>query len=168
MAISDFFARLFGQGSQPPAAASPAAPPPRVSAPGVAPPPPPVVVDYEDDRIPDACRPLIAQIRFLISDIEERAAAQPVFCPMVMELGQMRDQHLPKMLISYFEIPPQHRAEIFRRTGKSASFLLTESLQKMADRLDAMSRSLAQDNIDAFTSNLRFIEGRYGEEFNPA
>ena len=46
--------------------------------------------------------------------------------------------------------------------------VMSESLQKMADRLDAMSRSLAQDNIDAFTSNLRFIEGRYGEEFNPA
>jgi hypothetical protein len=45
--------------------------------------------------------------------------------------------------------------------------MLHEGLKKMADRLSAMSMSMAQGNIDTFTSNLRFIEARYGEGFSP-
>jgi hypothetical protein len=108
-----------------------------------------------------------SRIRELITDIDKRAAQQEAFCPNGIEIRMMRDVHLPKMLISYIEIPEQHRAEIFRKTGRSASYMLHEGLKKMADRLTAMSTSMAQGNIDTFTSNLRFIESRYGEEFTP-
>lgn len=123
--------------------------------------------DLDDPRIPDNSRALVKKIRDLITDIEERAQQQEAFCPNSIEIRMMRDVHLPKMLISYVEIPEQHRAEIFRRTGRSASYMLHEGLVKMADRLTAMSISMAQGNIDTFTSNLRFIESRYGEEFTP-
>jgi hypothetical protein len=34
----------------------------------------------------------------------------------------------------------------------------------MIDRAQALSRSLAQDDINSFADNLRFIERRYGRE----
>ncbi len=123
--------------------------------------------DLDDPRIPDNSRKLVQTIRDLITDIDKRAAQQAEFCPNGIEIRMMRDVHLPKMLISYIEIPEQHRAEIFRKTGRSASYMLHEGLKKMEDRLTAMSTSMAQGNIDTFTSNLRFIESRYGEEFTP-
>lgn len=126
-----------------------------------------VEFDLNDPRIPDNSRSLVQKINELIADIDQRAAQQEVFCPNRIEIRMMRDVHLPKMLISYIEIPEKHRAEIFRKTGRSASYMLHEGLKKMADRLTAMSTSMAQGNIDTFTSNLRFIESRYGEEFKP-
>jgi hypothetical protein len=123
--------------------------------------------DFEDRRIPDNSRKLVKTICALITDIEKRCEQQEVFCPNTMEIRMMRDVHLPKMLISYIEIPEQHRAEIFRKTGRSASYMLNEGLNKMAERLNSMSTSMAQGNIDTFTQNLRFIESRYGEEFTP-
>ena len=66
------------------------------------------------------------------------------------------------MLRSYADIPPEHRAEIFRETGRSASFLLNERLDKIVDRLEEMSRQLARGNLDAFSENIRFVDTKYG------
>ncbi len=122
--------------------------------------------DLDDPRIPDNSRPLVRQIRALIEDIDERARKSENFSTNSLEIRTMRNVHLPKMLLSYVEIPEQHRAEIFRRTGRSASYLLHQGLSKMVDRLTAMSKSMAEGNIDTFTLNLRFIETRYGDEFS--
>ena len=74
----------------------------------------------------------------------------------------MRDLHLPQLIASYADIPPAHRAEIFRATGRSASYNLNEGLDRMISRAEALSRSLAQEDINSFADNLRFIERRYG------
>ncbi len=132
----------------------------------VAPPPTPlpakVDFDFSDPRLPDNVGPLIAQVTGLIEDIEHRAANEPQWSPHIAEIRQLRDYHLPTMLKSYVEIPAAHRAEIFRRTGHSASYALAAALDKMIERLRQMSASLAQGNIDAFTANLHFIDLRYG------
>jgi hypothetical protein len=154
--IGNLFSKLFkNKDVSPPFAELPAVEPERIE------------FNLDDSRIPDNSRALVKSIRELITDIDKRAAQQEAFCPNGIEIRMMRDVHLPKMLISYIEIPEQHRAEIFRKTGRSASYMLHEGLKKMADRLTAMSTSMAQGNIDTFTSNLRFIESRYGEEFTP-
>jgi hypothetical protein len=74
------------------------------------------------------------------------------------EVRQMRDTHLPRLIASYAEIPPAHRAEIFRTTGRSASYNPTEAPDRMVTRAETLSRSMAQDDIDSFADNLRFIE----------
>jgi hypothetical protein len=74
----------------------------------------------------------------------------------------MRELHLPQLIASYADIPAAHRAEIFRATGRSASYNLNEGLDRMITRAEALSRSLAQEDINSFADNLRFIERRYG------
>jgi hypothetical protein len=132
-----------------------------------APPPAAIAFDFADVRIPENARPKIETIRGLIADIEQRVAADEAWCTTLFELGQMGNVHLPTLLKSYIEIPAAHRAEIFRKTGRSASFILNDGLDKMDARLREMSASLAQGNLDAFTANMRFIDGRYGAGFAP-
>ena len=129
--------------------------------------PPKIVFDYEDARVPETARPKIAAVQALIADIETRAAIESEWSPVLLELRQMGDVNLPTLLQSYVDIPPAHRAEIFRKTGHSASFALNDGLDRMADRLREMSASLAQGNLDAFTANMRFIESRYGTGYAP-
>ena len=104
----------------------------------------------------------------LIDDIDAAAAGEASWSPLLIEIRQLSEIHLPTLIKSYIDIPAAHRSEIFRKTGRSASFLLNEGLEKMNDRLRAMSLSLAQGNIEAFTSNMRFIEMRYSkDQFSP-
>lgn len=116
----------------------------------------------EDPRLPDAARPRVARLLALAADIEARAAKDPLLASAVIEARQMRDQHLPQLVASYAEIPPAHRAEIFRATGRSASYKLNEAIDRMIAKAEALSRSLAEDDINSFADNLRFIDQRYG------
>ena len=121
-------------------------------------------VQPDDPRVPDASRPRLARLTSLISDIEARSQDDPLLVSALTEVRQMRDTHLPQLVTSYAEIPPAHRAEIFRKTGRSASYNLNAALDRMVARLETLSRSLAQDDIDSFADNLRFIEHRYGTD----
>jgi hypothetical protein len=132
------------------------------STPPVAPPPAPTI-DEDDARIPDASRQKLRSVRALIADLEKRGGNEGLGSTLLIDLRQMREVHLPRLIQSYIDIPPAHRSEIFRKTGRSASYVLNDGLDTMAERLQAMSRSLAQGNLDAFTDNLRFIDSRYGD-----
>jgi hypothetical protein len=159
MALSRFLQDLFGgsprrRTDSEPATTAPPAPAPTPAA--------VTAFDYTDKRIPDASRTPIAKVLALITDIETAAVDEESWSPHLIEIRQLSQVHLPALIKSYIDIPAAHRAEIFRKTGRSASFLLNEGLEKMADRLRTMSLSLAQGNIDAFTSEMRFIDMRYG------
>lgn len=118
----------------------------------------------EDPRLPDASRPIVARMLALIADIEARTQDDSLLVSALAEVRQMRDSHLPRLVSSYAEIPPEHRAEIFRKTGRSASYNLNQGLEKMVARLETLSRSLAQEDLDSFADNLRFIDHRYGSD----
>ncbi|MEN2749122.1 hypothetical protein [Sphingomonas sp. T9W2] len=120
-------------------------------------------VSAEDGRLPDTSRPLVAHLLLLATDIEARTKDDALMVSALTEVRQMRDTHLPRLIESYAEIPASHRAEIFRRTGRSASYNLNQAFEKMIARLEFLSRDLAQEDIDSFADNLRFIEQRYGD-----
>ncbi|MFS0737908.1 hypothetical protein ABC347_12730 [Sphingomonas sp. 1P06PA] len=147
-----------------PAPAAPAAAPPAAErAPATPPAPAPSSApDPDDPRIPDASRAKVRAVLELIADLESRISDDSLAAGTRVDLDQMRSVHMPRLIQSYVDIPAAHRSEIFRRTGRSASYVLNDGLDVMAERLRAMSKSLAQGNIDAFTDNMRFIDSRYG------
>jgi hypothetical protein len=120
----------------------------------------------DDERIPPSARERVAQIMNLIANLEARAAERGGIGE-VAELERIKAAHLPRLLRSYIEIPAEHRAEVFRETGRSASFLLNERLDKMAARLREISKLLAQGDVNAFTQNISFIDNQYGSSFSP-
>lgn len=139
----------------------PATPPPPPAAP---PPPPPESLagyDYDDPRTPDAARAKIAAIRATVTEIERQAALTDGGRDALEEARRIEKIYVPKLMTSYFDIPAAHRAEIFRATGKSASFQLCERLETLHNRLAAISQSFARGQIDTFAINLNFIDDRF-------
>lgn len=136
--------------------------PPVPAAPAV----PPVTVDYEDSRIPASAKDRIRRILACLREVETALAREDMPGLFRIDIDQMREQHLPKLVKSYIDIPEAHRSEIFRKTGKSASFILNDSLEHMQAKIDAILRNLAQKDIDAFTNNIRFVDERYTSQ-NP-
>ncbi|HEX8222431.1 MAG TPA: hypothetical protein VF605_01285 [Allosphingosinicella sp.] len=141
----------------PPPVPQPPPPPPRPAAPAI---------DPEDDRIPESARDRVALIMSLVGDLEERATRRGLATER-KELERIGSVHLPRLLQSYIDIPPEHRAEVFRETGRSASFLLNERLDKMTSRLREISKMLARDNLDAFSTNMQFIDRHYDSSESP-
>ena len=117
--------------------------------------------DTFDERIPKAARERVVLIRSLVTGLEARAAERNLLAELT-ELERLRTTHLPRLLRSYVDIPPEHRAEVFRETGRSASFLLNERLDKMIIRLREISTMLARGQINSFRENMQFIDLRYG------
>ena len=143
-----------------PGATSPAPSPPSSADPN----PPEPHVTPDDARLPDTSRPKIARLVALMAEIEERSENDALLVSALTEVRQMRDVHLPQLVASYAEIPPTHRKEIFRKTGHSASYNLNEAFDRMIARLESLSATLAQEDLDSFSNNLRFIEQRYGRD----
>jgi hypothetical protein len=123
-------------------------------------------IDLHDERIPQSSRDRVALILSLVGDLEERADQRGVVSER-KELERIGSVHLPRLLQSYIDIPPEHRAEVFRETGRSASFLLNERLDKMTSRLREISKMLARDNLDAFSTNMQFIDRHYDSSGSP-
>ncbi|MET1112907.1 MAG: hypothetical protein ABWX67_15430 [Allosphingosinicella sp.] len=136
----------------------PAPPPP---APAAAP-----RINLEDERIPESSRKRAEQIVGLVADLQERAAQRGLTSEL-QELERISTVHLPRLIESYIDIPAEHRSEVFRQTGRSASFLLNERLDKMTQRLREISKMLARDNLNAFSTNLHFVDGHYGSHDSP-
>lgn len=136
-------------------------------APSPAPTPPPAPrkpsFDYDDERIPAGARQKIAGILASLVEVEGMMDREQVQAVSRTEIELMQGEHLPKLVNSYIDIPAAHRAEIFRKTGKSASFILEESLDAMQGRIDEIARNLAQHDLDAFASNAAFISRRYSD-----
>lgn len=147
---------------------SPAAPATPVPPPAPAPPPSPPAshLNLEDERIPDSARKRATHIVGLVVDLQERAARRGLQSEL-QELERISSVHLPRLLESYIEIPPEHRSEVFRETGRSASFLLNERLDKMTQRLSEISKMLARDNLNAFSTNLHFVDRHFASSESP-
>jgi len=143
-----------------------AAPEPEAGpAPSAAPSPAPrkPAFDYDDERVPTGARAKIRAILGSLTEVEAMMDREQVQAVSRTEIELMRDEHLPKLVKSYIDIPAAHRAEIFRKAGKSASFILEESLDTMQGRIDEIARNLAQHDLDAFSSNAAFISRRYSD-----
>lgn len=136
--------------------------PPVPAAPAI----PPVHVDYEDSRIPASAKDRIRRIQACLHEVEAALAREDMPGFSRIDIDQMREHHLPKLVKSYIDIPEAHRSEIFRKTGKSASFILNDSLEQMQSKIDTILRNLAQKDIDAFTNNIKFVDERYADQ-NP-
>lgn len=146
--------------------AADALPPPPSSAPSPPPFPSPSPDQSYGGRLPESSQRMVQEINALLSELERRAQGQSLF-EETIELQRLKSTHLPSLLQSYVSIPPEHRGEVFRETGRSASYLLNERLGKILERLKEMSRQLARGNLNAFTENIRFIDMRYDAMSSP-
>ncbi|WP_439544891.1 hypothetical protein [Sandarakinorhabdus sp.] len=147
---------------EPPPVAAPTSPAPNPSRPESLP-----EFDFADPRIPSASQPRMASIQSLLAEIERQADMTGGGHDALDEARRIGRIFLPELMTSYFDIPPAHRAEIFRRTGKSASFQLNERLDTMIDELRRISAGFAAGQIDSFSVNLKFIDSRFQSPNDP-
>lgn len=166
--IQDLLKELFGT----PAAAAPAPAVeqrPEVVAPSIAvpEPAPPAPRASEHPRLPTVAKPTMIAIEGKIERILETLGKVDLGDMTQRETTDLRDVHLPALIASYVDIPADHRALIFKEKGKSASYVLKDSLDVIAERLDGTIARLAKREISSFDDANRFITDRYGNREDP-
>lgn len=121
----------------------------------------------EHPRLPSVARPVVIAIEEKIERILRTLGPVDLGDMTQREMTDLRDVHLPALISSYVDIPADHRAQIFQDKGKSASYVLKDSLDVIAGRLDATIAKLAKREISSFDDANRFITDRYGNREDP-
>ena len=80
--------------------------------------------------------------------------------PSTREVRKLVGEHLPEMVESYRKIPAHLRQE--KRGTSSPDEQLAESLGKISEEIDSVTRQLAEGSLDDLAIRTRFLDYRYG------
>lgn len=81
--------------------------------------------------------------------------------PAAVEVRKLVGEHLPELVSSYTAIPRELRTE--PRAGRSPDEQLTDSLAKISNEIDSVTRQLAAGSIDNLAIKTRYLEYKYGD-----
>lgn len=81
--------------------------------------------------------------------------------PSAMEVRKLIGEHLPEMVESYRKIPTHLRTE--QRAGNTPNELLIDSLGKISNEIDSVTRQLASGPLDDLAIRTRYLDYKYGE-----
>lgn len=127
----------------------------------------PPSISSDDPRLPDNLRQRATAIDTASTAIDAAIARLQIEAFDRPDYRRIRDAHAQDILRAYLDLPEAHRAEVFRRTGKSASFIAAERLDALALRLHEIEKALAERDIDAFNVTMRFIDLAYRDDTSP-
>jgi hypothetical protein len=82
--------------------------------------------------------------------------------PDAQDARRLMSVHLPGLIERYANVPPAYRAESDAE-GKTIDQRLVEGLSASRTALSEVSERLAKRDVDAFSTQGRFIESKYGQ-----
>ena len=80
--------------------------------------------------------------------------------PAMAEVRELVGEYIPETIEDYRKIPAHLRQQ--QHAGKTADERLTESLGKLSDEVDRVTRRLAEGALDDLAIKSRYLEYRYG------
>jgi len=81
--------------------------------------------------------------------------------PAVNEVRELVGEYIPETIDNYRKIPQHLRQET--HAGKSADDRLSESLGKLSDEVDRVTRRLAEGALDDLAIKSRYLDYRFGD-----
>ncbi|MDE2595647.1 MAG: hypothetical protein KGL44_02095 [Sphingomonadales bacterium] len=81
--------------------------------------------------------------------------------PAVGEVRKLVGEHLPELVSTYTSIPAQLRGEA--HGGQSPDQQIAESLGRISNEIDSVTRQLAEGQIDKLAIRTKFLDYKYGD-----
>jgi hypothetical protein len=95
--------------------------------------------------------------------IESKLEALSPLDPLAQDARRLMGQHLPELIERYEKVPAQYRRER-DGDGMSVDDRLVSGLEAARVAVDDISRKLAEQDVDAFEVQGRFLESRYKDD----
>ncbi|GAA4012540.1 hypothetical protein GCM10022280_08060 [Sphingomonas swuensis] len=121
---------------------------------------------YQNRRaLPAPAQNVVDSISAELGTLRQTLARTDVHDPDAQEARRLMSVHLPGLIDRYANVPPAYRAEADAE-GKTIDQRLVEGLTASRSALGDVSARLAKRDLDAFQTQGRFIESKYGSGGN--
>lgn len=118
---------------------------------------------YKSRRaLPAPAQPVIDAISAELATLRQTLERVDPLDPDAQDARRLMSKHLPGLIDRYATVPPAYRSESDAE-GKTVDQRLVEGLTASRTALGEISQKLAQRDLDAFQTQGRFIEAKYGQ-----
>jgi hypothetical protein len=112
--------------------------------------------------LPAPAQTVVDQISASLSTLKSTLERVDPLDPDAQDARRLMSVHLPGLIERYANVPPAYRSEADGE-GKTVDERLVEGLSASRTALNEVSERLAKRDVDAFSTQGRFIESRYGQ-----
>lgn len=118
---------------------------------------------YRNRRaLPAPAQTVVDGISAHLGTLRQTLERTDVLDPDAQEARRLMSVHLPGLIERYANVPPAYRGEADAE-GKTVDQRLVEGLAASRTALGEVSERLAKRDVDAFSTQGRFIESKYGQ-----
>jgi hypothetical protein len=121
------------------------------------------LIDRNRSQLPAPAAQRLEAIRTQLPLLESRLQGLNPLDPLAQDARRLMGQHLPELIERYQKVPAQYRRE---RDGGDMSVdeRFVSGLDAAKEAVEDLHRKLAEQDVDAFETQGRFIESRYRDE----
>lgn len=114
------------------------------------------------NNLPQAARAEVDAIHAMLPDFKKSLSRVPTLDPNAQEARRLMSKHLPGLIERYEHVPVGLRDSIDGE-GMSVDERLVDGLKAGRKALSELGEKIAQADMQAFETQGRFIQSRYGE-----
>lgn len=119
-------------------------------------------LDAQRRALPALAASSIDAISAQLAVLQPQLAAVPATDPLAQELSRLLGAHLPELVERYARVPPAQREQPAYASGPTIERQLVDGLNVVETELGRVSQALAAADRDAFATQGKFLEIRYG------
>lgn len=112
--------------------------------------------------LPAPAQTVVDGISSQLGTLRQTLERTDVLDPDAQEARRLMSVHLPGLIERYANVPPAYRSEVDAE-GKTVDERLVEGLAASRAALGDVTERLAKRDVDAFSTQGRFIESKYGQ-----
>jgi hypothetical protein len=116
--------------------------------------------------LPAPAQPIVDSISAQLGTLRQTLERTDPLDPDAQDARRLMSVHLPGLIDRYANVPAAYRGEADAE-GKTIDQRLVEGLSATRTALSDVSERLAKRDVDAFSTQGRFIESRYGQTDQP-
>ena len=120
-------------------------------------------LDRQRKQLPSAAAPALDAISTRLAQLQPQLALIDARSPVALDLSRLLGQHLPALVESYVKLPEPARQRRAPDGGPPMEARLVEGLKLVESELGDATEQLAAADRDAFLTQGRFLETRYGK-----
>lgn len=118
---------------------------------------------YQNRRaLPAPAQTVVDSISAQLGTLKQTLERADINDPDAQDARRLMSKHLPNLIDRYANVPAAYREEADAE-GKTVDQRLVEGLQASRTALSEVSERLAKRDMDAFQTQGRFIESKYGQ-----
>ncbi|TCD04804.1 hypothetical protein EYB45_04445 [Erythrobacteraceae bacterium CFH 75059] len=121
-------------------------------------------LEHQRPALPPPAVRIIDDLGVQLDELGSQLQAVDQNHPQVREVRKLVGEILPETVESYRAIPSHLRSHA--HAGVTPDEQVTDSLQRISDEVDSISRQLAEGSLDKLAISNRFLTTRYGSSDN--